>query len=94
ELGIRLALGAQPDAIRRMVARQGLSIAALGIAAGLAGAMVMTRSLSALLFEVSPKDPAVLTVAALFLLTVAALASTLPARRAAVLDPASTLRAE
>jgi len=94
ELGIRLAIGAPPDNVRRMVLRQGLAVAALGIAVGLAGAMVLTRFLAALLFEVSPTDPAILALAAVLLLMVAVVASWLPARRAAVTDLASTLRTE
>ena len=94
EIGIRLALGAQPDDVRRMVSRQGLAIAALGIGAGLAGAIVLTRFLSALLFEVSATDPAVFALSAAFLLFVAAAASWAPARRAATVDPALALRAD
>jgi len=94
EMGIRLAIGAPPDNVRRMVLRQGLAVAALGIAVGLAGAMVLTRFLAALLFEVSPTDPAIFALAAVLLLMVAVVASWLPARRAAVTDLASTLRTE
>jgi ABC-type antimicrobial peptide transport system permease subunit len=94
EMGIRLALGAQPNEVRRMVSRQGMAVATCGIAVGLLGAIALTRFLAALLFEVSPTDPAVLAFAAVFLLTVAAVASWLPARRAAAVDPALALRAE
>jgi putative ABC transport system permease protein len=94
EMGIRLAIGAAPDEVRFMVLRQGLAVAALGIAVGLAGAMLLTRFLAALLFEVSPTDPAVLALAAAVLLIVAGTASWLPARRAAVIDLARTLRTE
>ena len=94
EIGIRLALGAQPDDVRRMVSRQGLAIAALGIGAGLAGAIALTRFLSALLFEVSATDPAVFALSATFLLFVAAAASWAPARRAATVDPALALRGD
>lgn len=94
EMGIRLALGAQPAEIRRMVARQGLSVTMLGIAAGLAGATVLTRFLAALLFEVSPRDPAVFAFAGGILLMVAAVASWVPARRAAAVDPALALRVD
>jgi ABC-type antimicrobial peptide transport system permease subunit len=94
EMGIRLAIGAQPHELRRMVLRQGLLVAALGVVVGLAGAVGLTRFLAALLFEVSPTDPPVLGLAAAFLLGVAVLASWLPARRAAVVDVASTLRTE
>jgi ABC-type antimicrobial peptide transport system permease subunit len=94
EMGIRLAIGAPPDKVRRMVLRQGLAVATLGIAVGLAGAMVLTRFLAALLFEVSPTDPAILALAAVLLLMVAVVANWLPARRAAVIDLARTLRTE
>jgi putative ABC transport system permease protein len=94
EMGIRLALGALPRDVRWMVSRQGLIVAALGVGVGLAGAMMLTRFLAALLFEVNPTDPAVLAGAALFLMAVAAVASWLPARRAAALDPARILRSE
>ena len=94
EIGIRIALGAQPDEVRRMVSRHGLAVATLGIALGLAAALVVTRFLAALLFEVSPVDPAVFALSAAFLLIVAAAASWVPARRAARVDPAVVLRAE
>jgi ABC-type antimicrobial peptide transport system permease subunit len=94
EMGIRLALGAQPHEVRRMVSRQGLAVATCGIAVGLLGAIALTRFLAALLFEVNPVDPAILALAAAFLLIVAAVASWLPARRAAAVDPALALRTE
>jgi predicted permease len=94
EMGLRLALGAQPRAVRRMVCRQGLSVALRGIALGLAGAIVLTRSLAALLFEVSTTDPLVLVLSAAFLLLVAAAAAWFPAQRAAAIDPAIALKAE
>jgi predicted permease len=94
EMGIRLAIGAQPGEVRRMVLRQGLLVSGLGVGVGLAGAVVLTRFLATLLFGVSPTDPTVLALAALLLLIVAAAASWLPARRAAVVDLAYTLRGE
>jgi predicted permease len=94
EMGIRLAIGAPPEELRRMVLRQGLLVATLGIAVGLAGAAALTRFLAALLFEVSPTDPGVLALSAALLLLVAVAASWLPARRAAVVDVATTLRTE
>jgi putative ABC transport system permease protein len=89
-----MALGAGPAEIRRMVSRQGLGVAMIGIAAGLAGAMALTRFLATVLFEVSPRDPAVVALAAAFVLVVVAAASWLPARRAAAVDPALALRTE
>jgi ABC-type antimicrobial peptide transport system permease subunit len=94
EMGIRLAIGAPPLQVRRMVLRQALTVAIVGVVVGLAVATALTRFLAALLFEVSPTDPAVLAVAALVLLTVAGLASWLPARRAASVDLAGTLRSD
>lgn len=94
EIAIRLALGARPAAVRRMVALQGLRAAAIGIVAGLFCATILTRSLAALLFEVSPTDPAVLSAGAAVVLLVAAAASWIPTRRTTSIDPASALRAE
>jgi predicted permease len=94
EMGIRLAIGAPPVQVRRMVLRQALTVAVVGVLVGLAGATALTRFLAALLFEVSPTDPVVLAVAALVLLTVAGIASWLPARRAASVDLAGTLRSD
>ncbi|HYM23342.1 MAG TPA: ABC transporter permease [Vicinamibacterales bacterium] len=94
EIGIRLALGAQPRELRRRISRQGLSVAAVGIAVGLVGAVALSRVLASLLFEVSPTDPLVFAGSAMFLLVVAGAASWLPARRAAAIEPAAALRAE
>jgi predicted permease len=94
EIAIRLALGAQPGDVRRMVSRQAATVAAVGVVAGLAGALTLMRVLRALLFGVSPTDPLALAGAALLLVAVSAAASWLPARRAASLDPAQALRAE
>jgi predicted permease len=94
EIGIRLALGAQPDGVRRMVSRHGLAVASVGIALGLAGALVLTRFLAALLFEVSATDPTVFAMSTAFLLFLAAAACWIPARRAATVDPALALRAD
>jgi ABC-type antimicrobial peptide transport system permease subunit len=77
-----------------MISRQGLSVALLGIVAGLAVATALTRLLASVLFEVSPTDPVVLAVAATSLVVVAGIASWLPARRAAAVDPSLALRAE
>jgi ABC-type antimicrobial peptide transport system permease subunit len=94
EIGVRLALGAQPVDVRRMVSRQGVTVAAVGVAVGLLGALALTRFLGALLFGVSPTDPMTLSGAAVVLLVVAAVASWIPARRAAGVEPAVALRAE
>jgi predicted permease len=94
EIAVRLALGAQPSDVRRMVSRQAGVVVAIGIALGLGASIVFTRVLGALLFDVSPVDPLSLAGAAGVLALVAALASWLPARRAAGLDPAHALRAD
>ena len=94
EIGVRMALGAAPAEIGRMVSRQGLTMAATGVAIGLIAALLLTRYLRALLFEVSPTDPLTLGGVSLALLVVALAASWLPARRAARVEPAVALRAE
>jgi predicted permease len=94
EVGLRLALGAQPAEVRQMVCRQGLTVAAGGIVLGLAGALALTRFLGSLLFEVSTTDPMVLAVSVILLLLIATAATWLPARRAASIEPALALRAE
>jgi putative ABC transport system permease protein len=94
EMGIRLALGAKPSAVRRMVLAGGLMQAGIGIAIGVAGALWLTRLMESLLFGVSPGDPLTLASVAAILLGVAALACYLPARRATRVDPLVVLRAE
>jgi predicted permease len=93
EIAVRVALGATACDVRRLVLGEGLRLAALGAAIGLAGATAATRLVSGLLFDVHPLDPLSLLGAVVLLLGVAALASYLPARRAARLDPAAVLRA-
>ena len=92
EIGIRMALGATREQVLRMVVRQGLALAVLGAAAGLAGAFFATRALQSLLYQVSAADPAIHLAGAAILVLVAALASWLPARRAARTEPQQTLR--
>jgi len=94
EFGIRAALGATPGQIRRSVVRQALSVAGLGIAGGLGVALLASRFLTALLFEVSPVDPLTLLGAAAVLLVVAFAAAVFPAQRATRIDPIRALRAE
>jgi ABC-type antimicrobial peptide transport system permease subunit len=94
EIGIRLAVGASPERVRGMVLRQALAVAALGVGVGLVGTVALSRFLAALLFEVSPTDAAVLGLSAAVLLIVAAAASWIPARRAALVDLADTLRSD
>jgi putative ABC transport system permease protein len=92
EIGIRLALGGEPSAMRRMIVGQGIRLALLGVAVGLGAAVWGSRVLTGFLFGVRATDPFVLTSAALALVTLAALACVGPARRAARLDPAQILR--
>jgi len=94
ELGIRLALGAKPGDILRLVLRQGILAAMLGVLAGLAGSLLLTRAMQSLLYDVSAADARTYILCAVVFLTVAALASYVPARRAARLNPSDTLRYE
>jgi putative ABC transport system permease protein len=94
EFGIRLALGASRRGIAAAVVKNGLSLAVIGIAAGLIFSLGVSRTISSLLFGVKADDPVSFGSATAVILTVALLASYLPARRAAAVDPAVTLRAE
>jgi predicted permease len=94
EIGIRMALGAEPVGVLRMVMRRGLWLALSGIAAGLAIALAATPRIAPLLYRVSPADPLSIAGAALFLIVVAALASLIPALRATRVDPMVALRQE
>jgi putative ABC transport system permease protein len=94
EIGIRLAIGAQAQEIRALFVRRGLILAGIGLAAGLTGALGVTRLMQSLLFGISPLDPATFAAAPLGLAIVAVLASYLPARRAVAVDPVETMRSE
>jgi predicted permease len=94
EIGIRVALGAQPASLRVMVVRQGLRLTLIGVAFGLAGAALATRMMSSLLFGIRAVDPLTYCAVAAALLAAAALASYVPAHRASTVDPAGALRAE
>ncbi len=94
ELGVRVALGATPRDIAGMVTRQGIALTIIGIVAGLALFALVARSIRSLLFGVAPGDPLTLIAVSLVLLAIAALASWIPARRAARVDPMMALRAE
>ena len=94
ELGIRRALGAPAGNILWLVMGRGLGLAAAGVAIGVAGAASLTRLLRAMLFHVSPTDPATLAVVALITAAMSAVASYLPARRAIRVDPMDALRTE
>jgi putative ABC transport system permease protein len=94
EIGIRMALGASSGAVLRLFLGRGLLLVMIGLAAGLAGALVGTQLLSGLLFGIEPNDPVTLAGVALLLLAVAALACFGPARKATTVDPLQALRAE
>ena len=94
EIGIRMALGAQPSGVLRLVVTQGMTLALTGTAIGLAAAFVLTRSMGTLLFGVTPTDPLTFIAVPLGLVLVAFVASYLPARRATKVDPVMALRGE
>lgn len=94
EIGVRMVLGARAGQVTGLVVRQGAVLALTGLAIGIPAAAVLTRSLRALLFEVSPTDPLIFLSMSAALLAVALLASYLPARRAARVDPMEVLRHE
>ncbi len=94
EIGIRMALGATARDVSRMMLRQGGSLVFVGLVIGLAGATLLTGVMKALLFEVTPTDPVTYAIVSVLLLSVALVATYLPARRAAHVDPVEALRAE
>jgi len=92
EIGLRLALGAARRRVLLSVVGSGLRLVLVGVTVGVAGALVLTRFLSGLVFGVSVRDPAVFATVPLVLLVVAAIAALLPARRAAQTDPMVAMR--
>ncbi|WP_083682656.1 ABC transporter permease [Archangium sp. Cb G35] len=94
EIGVRLALGARPAEVLGMILRGGMRLAGLGVALGVAGALVLSRVMSSILYGVAPHDPLTFVAVAVVLLGVALVACLVPARRAMRVDPAVSLRAE
>jgi putative ABC transport system permease protein len=94
EIGVRVALGAQTRDVLRLVVRQGMSLAGIGVGVGLVAAIGATRLMTGLLFGVRATDPITFVAIALLIATVALAACLLPARRATQVDPLVALRAE
>jgi putative ABC transport system permease protein len=94
EIGVRMALGAGTTDVLKLIVGQGMALALIGVALGLAGAFALTRTLTTLLFTVGPTDPAVFALIALMIVGVALLASLIPARRAVRVNPVVALRQE
>jgi ABC-type antimicrobial peptide transport system permease subunit len=92
EIGVRMTLGARPADVMRLILREGVIQAAVGLAIGLTGAVLVMRSFRSLLYEVSPADPMTLAVVGVVLLATALVACALPARRAMKVDPVAALR--
>jgi putative ABC transport system permease protein len=94
EIGIRIALGASPSRVVNIVVREGVAMVVVGIGIGVAGAIALTRLMGALLFDTKATDPGTYILVTLLLAIVALVASSVPALRAANVDPALAMRAE
>ncbi|HEV8149841.1 MAG TPA: FtsX-like permease family protein, partial [Gemmatimonadales bacterium] len=94
EIGVRVALGATPRAVLALVVGRGMLLAGVGVAVGVGGAWLLTRSMQTVLYDIRPSDPATFVEVVLALLLTSLLASWLPARRALGIDPVTALRAE
>jgi putative ABC transport system permease protein len=94
EMGIRMALGARPGDLLRLILGQGMALTAIGVAVGMAGALLLSRFLTTLLHGVSATDPSTFAVLSFFVLAIALLACYMPARKAAKVNPIEALRCE
>jgi putative ABC transport system permease protein len=94
EIGVRLAVGASPADVIRLIVREGAALTAIGLGFGLAGALAAAQALTSLLFGIAPTDPLTFVAVAIGLAAVALAASYVPARRASRVDPMTALRAE
>ncbi|HEX3083777.1 MAG TPA: FtsX-like permease family protein, partial [Pyrinomonadaceae bacterium] len=94
EIGIRMAIGAQPRDVFKMILGQGMMLTLIGMAAGLLGAFALTRLMTSMLFTVKPTDPITFTTVGLLLLLIALIACYIPGRRATKVDPVNSLRYE
>jgi putative ABC transport system permease protein len=92
EIGVRMALGASPARILRLVIGRGLRLSAAGIALGLVAALLLTRAMTTMLVGVKPTDPATFAGVGLVFFVIALVSSWLPARRASAMDPTAALR--
>jgi putative ABC transport system permease protein len=94
EIGIRFALGARPEELKRTFVREGMGLAVVGVTCGLAGAVALTRLMSSLVFGISPLDPVTYVAVSIVLIAAAAIASYIPAHRAITADPTKALRSQ
>jgi putative ABC transport system permease protein len=94
EIGIRMALGARPGQVLRLVLSHGMKLALAGVILGVVGGLLLSRFLTSLLFAISPTDPVTYAAVSLFLLAMALTAAYVPARRASRVDPLVALRHE
>jgi len=92
EIGVRVALGATPRSVLGLVIGQGMTLAIIGVVTGIVGALVLTRVMTTVLYEVRATDPMTFAVVVIVLLGTALVASWLPARRALLIDPVQALR--
>jgi ABC-type antimicrobial peptide transport system permease subunit len=94
EIGVRMALGASANSVQKLIVRQGVILAGIGVVLGLVAAAFLTQQAVSLLYNVTPTDPLSYLLVGSFLLLVAGLASWVPARRAMRVDPIEALRGE